>query len=148
VFPYVHQGWWIDTGKPLDMLEANSYVLEEIPEHAIRGTVDAESTVDARVTVEEGAVVERSVIRGPAIIGRNTVIRDSYIGPFTSIYHDVEIVGSELARCIVLENSRVLNIPQRIEDSLIGRNATLQYETRKPRAIKLNLGDHSRIWLP
>jgi glucose-1-phosphate thymidylyltransferase len=147
VFPYVHQGWWIDTGKPADMLDANAYVLEELTPF-VAGSVDRESQVDARVTVQEGAQIVNSIVRGPAIIGERTVIKDSFVGPYTSIYHDVTIEGSELARCIVLEHSRILHIPIRIEDSLIGRYATLKYDQRKPRSLKMNLGDHSRLWWP
>lgn len=147
VFPYVHQGWWIDTGKPADMLEANSLVLEELTPR-VEGTVCEDSHVDSRVTVQAGAQIINSVVRGPAVIGEGTVIRDSYIGPYTSIYHNVVIENSELCRCIVLENSRVSNIPTRIEDSLIGRDAVVEYAPAKPRALKLNLGDHSRVGIP
>lgn len=147
VYPYVHMGWWIDTGKPTDMLEANAHVLEELTPY-IAGNVDEKSSVDSRVTIEEGAEVINSIIRGPAIIGQNARIENSFIGPFTSIYHDVHIRDSELERCIVLEHSRVLDVPTRIQDSLIGRRATLKYTQRKPRAIKMNLGDHSYLWLP
>jgi glucose-1-phosphate thymidylyltransferase len=129
------------------MLEANAHVLEELTPY-VAGTVDEDSTIDTRVIVEEGAQVINSLIRGPAIIGENTIVKDSYIGPFSSISHNVTIENSELARCIVLEHSRVLNIPVRIEDSLIGRHATLKYNERKPKALKMNLGDHSRLWLP
>ncbi|MEP6988398.1 MAG: glucose-1-phosphate thymidylyltransferase, partial [Chloroflexota bacterium] len=84
VFPHVHKGWWIDTGKPTDMLEANSLVLEElIPNIATDATVE-NSQVDRRVTVEKGAKIINSVVRGPTIIGENTIIENSYIGPFTS----------------------------------------------------------------
>lgn len=147
VFPYVHEGWWIDTGKPTDMLDANAHVLEEITPH-ISGQVDDLSLVDPRVTIEEGAVVVNSVIRGPTIIGRNTRIVNSYIGPFTSIYHDVVIADSELERCIILEHSRVENVRTRIQDSLIGRHVTIGQDGGKPRAFKMNLGDYSRLWLP
>lgn len=147
VFPYIHRGWWIDTGKPTDMLDANAHVLEEIRPH-IAGTVSSDSLVDPRVTVEEGAEVLNSVVRGPTIIGRRTRIVNSFIGPFTSIYHDVIVENSELERCIVLEHSRILNVSTRIQDSLIGRHATIEQDGRKPKAIKMNLGDHSRLWLP
>ncbi len=147
VYPHIHEGWWIDTGQPGDMLDANSYVLEELtPE--IRGEVDADSDVDARVTVEEGAQVIGSVIRGPAIIGKNTRIINSYIGPFSSIYHDVLIENSEIERSIVLENSTVRNIPTRIQDSLIGRNAEVTVTRSRPNALKMHLGDYSRLGLP
>lgn len=147
VFPYVHQGWWIDTGKPTDMLDANARVLEEIVP-SIRGEVDAESLVDPRVTVEVGAKIINSIVRGPTIIGENTVIRDSFIGPYTSIFHDCLVENSEMERCIMLENSQVINVTTRIQDGLIGRHATIEQDGRKPKAIKLNLGDHSHLWLP
>ncbi|MBN1427788.1 MAG: glucose-1-phosphate thymidylyltransferase [Anaerolineae bacterium] len=147
VFPYIHKGWWIDTGKPTDMLEANACVLEELTPH-VTGMVDADSVVDARVTVEAGAQIINSVIRGPAIIGENTRIENSYVGPFTSIYHDVVIENSEIERCIVLENSHIADVPLRIQDSLIGRSVTVKHSTRKPKSLKVNLGDHSRMWIP
>lgn len=147
VFPYVHTGWWIDTGKPTDMLDANAHVLEEIRVR-VEGRVDADSLVDPRVTVEEGAEVINSVVRGPTIIGCNTRIVNSFIGPFTSIYHDVVVENSEMERCIVLEHSRIVNVTTRIQDSLIGRHAKIEQDGRKPKALKVNLGDHSRLWLP
>ncbi len=146
VFPYVHRGWWIDTGKPGDMLEANSMVLEELVP-VIEGYVDRDSEVDCRVTVEKGAEIINSVIRGPTIIGERTRIVNSYIGPFTSIYHDVRVEGSEIERSIVLENSTIRDIPVRIQDSLIGRDVTLNRSPIKPKAIKLNLGDYSQVGL-
>lgn len=144
VHPYIHKGWWIDTGKPLDMLTANAHVLEEVKPH-IDGAVDSASKLDPRVTIEKGAVVENSVIRGPTIIGENTVIRDSYIGPFTSIYHHCLVEKSEIEHTIVLENSKVLDVPYRIADSIIGRNAAVTRSAIKPKAIKMNLGDYSQV---
>ena len=146
VYPHIHRGWWIDTGRPGDMLTANSLVLEELtPE--IRGRVDAESEVDTRVTVEDGAEIIHSVVRGPAIIGRNTRIVNSYVGPFSSIYHDVVIENSEIERSIVLEHSTIRDIPTRIQDSLIGRYAEVTVNALRPKAIKMHLGDHSRLGL-
>src|SRR5690606_17500743 len=147
VYPHIHQGWWIDTGKPIDMLEANSHVLEELrPQIAPDATIE-NSEIDGRVTIESGARVLNSVIRGPAIIGENTLIENSYVGPFTSIYHDVVVRNAEIERSIILENSIVRNIGVRIQDSLIGRYATVQRSDDKPRAMKMNLGDHSTIWI-
>lgn len=147
VHPYVHSGWWIDTGKPLDMLEANSYVLEEL-EPKVVGSIDMESIVDGRVSIEQGAQIINSTVRGPAIIGENTVIRDSYVGPFTSIYRDVLVENAELERCIVLEEAEIRDVQGRIEDSLIGRKCVVRQETRHPRSIRVNLGDHGKLLLP
>jgi glucose-1-phosphate thymidylyltransferase len=144
VYPHVHTGWWIDTGRPDDMLTANDHVLEEIkPE--IRGTVDAQSSVDSRVTVEQGAEIINSTIRGPAIIGENTRIVNSYIGPFTSIYHHVSIENCEIEHSIVLENSRLCDIDVRIHSSLIGRNVEMERGPVRPRSLKLTLGDYSKV---
>jgi glucose-1-phosphate thymidylyltransferase len=144
VYPHIHTGWWIDTGRPDDMLNANSLALDELtPE--IRGSVDAKSKVDSRVTVEQGAEVINSTIRGPAIIGEGTRIVDSYVGPFTSIYHHVVIEHCEIEYSIVLENSRLCNIDVRIEGSLIGRNVELMRSQARPKALKLTLADHSKV---
>jgi glucose-1-phosphate thymidylyltransferase len=146
VRPYIHRGWWIDTGKPTDMLDANDHVLEELTPR-IDGFVDRDSHVDRRVTVEAGAEVINSVIRGPAIIGEEARIVNSYIGPFTSISHHVVIEDSEIEHSIVLEHSVIAGIPQRIQDSLIGRNARVQRSPIKPAAHKLTLGDYSDLGL-
>jgi glucose-1-phosphate thymidylyltransferase len=146
VFPHVHQGWWIDTGKAHDMLEANSLVLEELtpaiaPEAVVEG-----SQVDRRVTIERGAKIVNSVVRGPTIIGEETLIENSYVGPFTSIYHHVTVKNCEIERSIVLEHSTICDLEARLQDSLIGRYANVLRNDDKPRALKMNLGDHSSLW--
>lgn len=146
VFPYIHKGWWIDTGAPTAMLEANSLVLEELTP-SIEGYVDRASQVDSRVTIEKGAEIINSVVRGPAIIGENTRIVNSYVGPFTSIYHDCVIQDSEIEHSIVLEQSILESLPARVQDSLIGRRVTVQRSPIRPQALKLTLGDYSQVGL-
>ena len=146
VHPYIHRGWWIDTGKPIDMLEANNRVLAEI-EHKVEGYVDRDSKIDHLVTVERGAEIINSVIRGPAIIGEDTRIVNSYVGPFTSIFHHTLVENSEIEHSIVLDHSRIVGIPSRIEDSIIGRDVEITYSPIKPKAYKMTLGDHSRVGL-
>jgi glucose-1-phosphate thymidylyltransferase len=144
VHPYVHEGWWIDTGKMADMLAANAHVLEELTPR-VEGEVDAASKVDPRVTIEKGACIQNSVVRGPAIIGESTRIINSYVGPFTSIDSNVVVENSEIEHSIVLENCRISNVGARLQDSLIGRNAVVTHTDRKPKSISLNLGDYSQI---
>lgn len=147
VYPHIHDGWWIDTGKPIDMLEANSHVLEEIKPSIAPDAIIENSEIDGRVTIERGAKIINSVIRGPTIIGEETTIIDSYVGPFTSIYHHVTIEHCEIERSIVLEHSMITHLDQRIQDSLIGRNAKVTCAEGKPKALKMNLGDHSNLWI-
>jgi glucose-1-phosphate thymidylyltransferase len=144
VHPYIHRGWWIDTGKARDMLEANSLVLEEM-DYKVEGYIDRDSTVGRRVTIESGAEIINSVVRGPSIIGKNTRIINSYIGPYTSIFHNVHIENSEIEHSMVLENSVIQDIDARIQDSLIGRNASITRSPIKPKAHKLMLGDNSIV---
>jgi glucose-1-phosphate thymidylyltransferase len=144
VVPHVVSGWWIDTGKKDDMLEANRLILE-ILEQQIDGNLDADSEVLGRVVIGPDAEVHNSVIRGPAIIGANTRIQNAYIGPFTSIDHDCLIVDCEIEHSIVLDHTRLLEVPGRIEDSLIGRNVEIVRSPHRPKAHKLLLGDYSRV---
>ena len=144
VHPYIHRGWWIDTGEPGEMLEANDLVLDEI-DHRIEGYVDRDSKVNGKVTIAKGAEVINSRVRGPAIIGEDTRLVNAYVGPFTSIYHNVLIEGSEIEHSIVLEHSKIIDIPYRIEDSLIGRNSKITRSPIKPKALKMTLGDHSNV---
>jgi glucose-1-phosphate thymidylyltransferase len=145
VYPHVHQGWYFDTGKPIDMLDANAAVLEELKPGIAPDAVIENSEIDGRVTVQAGAKILNSVIRGPAIIGEGTVIEQSYIGPFTSIYHHVTVTNCEIERSIVLEESTIADLPARLQDSLIGRRVILTRNNTKPRALKMNLGDNSVV---
>ncbi|MCX7939691.1 MAG: sugar phosphate nucleotidyltransferase, partial [Thermoflexales bacterium] len=146
VYPYIHEGWWVDTGKREDMLEANALVLEEMTPR-IEGEVDASSEVDSRVTVEAGAQIINSVVRGPTIIGRNTRVINSYVGPFTSIDHDCLIENAEIERSIILEHCVIRDIPARIHDSLIGRRVHIARTPHKPQSYRLLLGDYSQVGL-
>jgi glucose-1-phosphate thymidylyltransferase len=147
VSPHVHTGWWIDTGKPTDMLEANAHVLDEITPSIAPDAVIENSEVDRRVTVEAGARVINSIVHGPTIIGEGTVIENSYIGPYTSIYHHVTIKSCEIDRSIVLENSIIDSPNARLYGCLIGRNVTVQPKDTRPRTLTMNLGDYSNLWM-
>jgi glucose-1-phosphate thymidylyltransferase len=146
VYPYIHRGWWIDTGRPGEMLEANSLVLEEL-EPRNEGYVDRDSEVDSRVSIEQGAEVINSVVRGPTIIGENARIVNSYVGPFTSIGSECLIQNAEIERSIVLEYSVIKDLPARVQDSLIGRNVVLEKSPMRPKSLKLTLGDYSQVGL-
>jgi len=146
VRPEIVEGYWIDTGKHIDMLDANRLVLDTI-ESRIEGEVDGQSQVVGRVVLERGAKLVRSTVRGPAIIGAGAVIVDAFIGPFTSIGDGCRITSSEIAHSIVLEQSVIEHVGTRIEDSLIGRNVVLRRAEAKPRAHRFLLGDNSQVGL-
>ncbi len=137
-------GWWKDTGKPTDLLEANRLVLDNI-QQKIAGKVDKTSTVAGKVIIEEGASILNSVVRGPAIIGQGCVIENSYIGPFTSIGNETEIRNSEVEYSIVLRHCKIHNVKLRIEGSILGNDVEIVEASGKPLVHRFMIGDQSRV---
>ncbi|MBM3295987.1 MAG: glucose-1-phosphate thymidylyltransferase [Candidatus Aminicenantes bacterium] len=144
VQPHLVTGWWKDTGKIEDILEANRLILESL-EGRVEGDVDADSRVSGAVVLERGVVVRSSTIRGPAIIGRDTEIVESYIGPFTAIQSGCRIVRTEIEHSIVLEGSEILDIGSRVDESLIGRGVRIYKCPPKPSVYRFVVGDKGEI---
>jgi glucose-1-phosphate thymidylyltransferase len=142
---HVIEGWWKDTGKLEDLLEANRILLDVVAGR-VDGAIEA-SELAGRVVVEPGARVVRSVVRGPAIIGRDALIEDAYVGPYTSVGEGVRIRASEVENSIILEGSSITDVGGRLEASLLGRNASVYRAQTKPRAYNLMLGDRSQVGL-
>jgi glucose-1-phosphate thymidylyltransferase len=147
VEPHLVGGWWKDTGRLEDMLEANRLVLEDI-EPRNEGELDSDSRVEGRVVIEEGAKLERTIVRGPAVIGAGSVISDSYIGPYTAIGANVVITGSEVEHSIVLEGSSIRDLDARMEASLLGKNVTLSRSEGMPKTLRFLVGDNADISIP
>jgi len=139
---HIIDGWWKDTGKLEDILEANRMVLSRA-KRSIQG--DAQTKAEGEVIVSKGTVVKNSILRGPLTLGERCVIENSYIGPFSSIYDDVTIRNSEIEHSIVLERCTIQDVPVRIEASLIGKEVSIQRSQRKPSAYRFMLGDSSLV---
>jgi len=144
VHPHLVRGWWKDTGKIEDILEANRLILESIV-GKIQGKVDKTTKINGQVIIEKGVVVQNSIIRGPAIIGAGTEIIDSYIGPFTAIQERCRIIKTEIEHSIVLEGSEIRDVGSRIDESLIGRDVKIYKCPPKPSVYRLMVGDKSEI---
>ena len=144
---HVIGGWWKDTGRLEDMLEANRIMLETLTPR-IDGHVDSGSEVLGMVVVEEGARIINSTVRGPAIIGERSRIVNSFVGPFTSVYYEVTVTDSEIEHSVILEKSTINDIPGRIEDSLIGQNVEVGRSPQKLSSYRFMLGDNSRVGIP
>ena len=143
---HILKGWWLDTGKKDDLLEANRVVLDGLLERDIRGEVDSGSQVMGRVEIMEGAKVENSTIRGPASIAENCHIRSSFVGPFTSIGASTVVEESSVGHSVILENSRISRI-ERLEDSLIGTRVELKKADERFKTVKLFVGCDSSLEL-
>ncbi len=143
VEPHIVRGWWKDTGRLEDMLEANRLILDNLTERIDGELVD--SRVDGRVVIEAGAHLERTTVRGPAIIGADARLTDCYVGPYTAIGERCEVTSSEVEHSILLAGCVVSDLDGRMESSLLGRNVTVRRGERQPRAYRFMVGDNSDI---
>jgi glucose-1-phosphate thymidylyltransferase len=141
---HIITGWWKDTGKLEDMLEANRMMLSDLV-RKIEGEVDAETRIEGPVVIGPGTRVRRSVLRGPLVIGERCTIEDAFIGPFTSVNDEVTIRGSEIEHSIVLQRSAILDLDVRVESSLIGKDVRITRSRGRPRASRFMVGDSSEI---
>jgi glucose-1-phosphate thymidylyltransferase len=138
------KGWWFDTGKKDDILKVNALILDERMQRRIEGEV-INSEVEGRVFIDKNTKVINSTIRGPVIIGKECHIQNAFIGPFTSIGDGVKIINSGIEYSIIMNGAIIENV-ERIEDSLIGKNAKiLKKEGRK--AYRFNITNHSEVIL-
>jgi len=143
VEPHIVRGWWKDTGRLEDMLEANRLILDNLAERLDGELID--SRVDGRVVIEAGARLERTTVRGPAIIGADARLTDCYIGPYTAIGERCEVTASEVEHSILLAGCVVSDLDGRMESSLLGRNVTVRRGQQQPRAYRFMVGDNSDI---
>ncbi len=144
VRPHIVEGWWKDTGKLEDMLEANRLILDTM-ERKIEGTVDDASRIEGKVVIAAGASVERSVVRGPVVIGAGTRLEHAFVGPYTSIGNRCTLVRCEIENPIILSDSEIRDTPLRIDGSLVGRNVKITKTDFKPKAYRFMLGDNSEV---
>jgi glucose-1-phosphate thymidylyltransferase len=139
-------GWWKDTGKPEDLLEANRLVLSNLT-GKVEGSADQDSQLAGEVTVGKGSRIVASHIRGPVIIGENTLIENSYIGPYTAINDKSRVINSEIEFSIVMGNCRIENVGIRIESSILGSNVDIIKARGIPKTHRFILGTQSLVEL-
>jgi len=136
-------GWWKDTGKLEDMLEANRLVLSTLTAD-LRGTL-VDTTVEGPVQVGAGSVLTRCTVRGPAVVGADCRISDAYLGPYTSLSDGVVVEHAEIEHSIVLDRSRICHLGARMTDSLVGKDVVIAHSEAKPVAYRFMVGDASQI---
>ncbi|NOR77066.1 MAG: glucose-1-phosphate thymidylyltransferase [Methanophagales archaeon] len=136
------EGWWKDTGKTVDILEANRLILDGIQMKNEGATESAR--IIGRVIIEKGVEVKDSTVKGPSLIGGGCTIKNSYIGPYTSVGNDCVIEDTEIEDSIVMDNSEILG-GGRIIESLIGKEVKIRRREELPNGRKLIVGDDSEI---
>lgn len=139
------KGWWLDTGKKDDLLEANRLILDTQLTAELCGEVDARSQVIGRVKIGTGTKIINSTIRGAVAIGNNCHIENCFIGPYSSIADDVTLIDTDLEHSMILQGAHIVGIHQRIVDSVIGQRAQLRVAPQRPKALRFMIGDDCQI---
>ncbi|ARI79377.1 glucose-1-phosphate thymidylyltransferase [Microcystis sp. LEGE 00066] len=140
-------GWWLDTGKKDDLLEANRIILDTSLEIALLGEIDPNSQAIGRVQIGQGSKIINSTIRGPVIIGENCHIENCFIGPYSSIANGTKLIDADIEHSVILKDATIIGIHQRIVDSVIGRRAKLEIAPQRPKALRFMIGDDSHVEL-
>ncbi|HID93041.1 MAG TPA: glucose-1-phosphate thymidylyltransferase [bacterium (Candidatus Stahlbacteria)] len=141
---FILKKWWLDTGKKDDILEANRMVLDEWINREIKGQIDKKSKIMGRVAIEKNTKIENSVVRGPAVIGERSMIKNSFIGPYTSVGNDCVIVNSGLEHSVILDGVKISDV-ERLEDSILGRNAIVKRGSLHRHVFKFMIGDDAEV---
>ncbi|MBC7128956.1 MAG: glucose-1-phosphate thymidylyltransferase [Thermoplasmatales archaeon] len=135
------EGWWKDTGKPEDILHANRLVLDEI-----RGNIIGDR-INGRVEIGENTIIdEKSIIKGPVVIGKNCLIKNSFVGPYTSIGDNCEIEETELEDSVIMDDCKLIRAGKIVE-SLIGKGVKIRKKYSLPQGFKFVIGDNSEVLL-
>ena len=139
-------GWWKDTGKPEDVLDANRLLLEPLV-RCVPPDVCENSLIEGRVCIAPDARVVDSTIRGPVMIGEECRIERSFIGPFTAVSRKSKIINVEIENSIIMRNCSVSHVRGRIDSSLLGKNVVLARTDTRPASHSFVLGDESQAFL-
>ncbi len=140
-------GWWLDTGKKDDLLEANRIILDTTLATENQGELDEDSQAIGRVAIGAGSTLKNSTVRGPVIIGKGCELENCYIGPYTSIADGTRLVDVDLDHSVILKGAVIDGLHQRIVDSVVGQRAKLTAAPRRPKALRFMIGDDSQIEL-
>jgi glucose-1-phosphate thymidylyltransferase len=137
-------GWWKDTGRPQDLLEANQLILDDI-ESKVDVGIDPSCHLMGKISIRENTVIKPNTrLKGPVIIGRNCEIGPNvYIGPYTSIGDNSTVLSGEIEGSIVMDNVNI-DCKKRIVDSIIGRRSSIEAsDSTLPSGAKLIVGENS-----
>lgn len=140
-------GWWLDTGKKDDLLAANQIILDSLIQKDLQGEIDGLSKISGRVAMGPGSRIINSVIRGPVAIGAQCHLENCFIGPYSSIADHVQIKNADIEHSVVLTGATIIDIQQRIVDSVIGKNAKISTAPQHPQALRFLIGNDSQVEL-
>lgn len=141
-------GWWKDTGKPEDLIEGNSLLLDLMKRGVIAPDISIEdgAIFDGNVSIGSGSVIGSGTkIIGPTCIGKDCEIRGGVVGPHVSIGDGVRLIGTDIKSSIVMDGCEIIDGPA-ISGSIFGRNvhATKQV-SRDDQTHRYLVGDNTLV---
>ena len=119
---YELPSWWMDVGKPWDLLKANRLILNDATGY-ISGEVEEGAVLKGEVFVETGATIRSgSYIEGPVYIGEGSTIGPNcYLRAHTSVGKQVKIGNAvEIKNSIIMDGTNIGHLSY-VGDSVIGR---------------------------
>jgi glucose-1-phosphate thymidylyltransferase len=143
---HILTGWWLDTGKKDDLLEANRIVLDGHSRRDIKGQIDSASKIVGRVEIGKNTEITDSIVRGPVSIADSCRISHSFIGPFTSIGDATVIENSSIEYSVILSKCHIANM-ERLSDSIIGTETEITKQEQGFRTVSFFVGDNAKITL-
>ena len=129
------------------MLQANRIVLDSLKVIPKNAKIDSQSSIESRVQFEEGVEIINSKVRGPCVLGKGVKVINSYIGPYTSLSAGVVIQDCQIEHSIVLNDSKILGLKYRVQDSLIGKGVLLEQKNSSPNSYQIMVGDNSEVFV-
>ena len=139
-------GWWKDTGQPSDLLDANCLVLDNIKAQN-NGNIDDMSKMTGEVIIGKNSSIINSIIKGPVIIDNDCTIKDSYIGPYSSIGKNCKITNAKVEYSILMEGCVLDSLNQIMKSSLLGKNVKVVGSNNQNNNSTFLLGDQSYVEL-
>ena len=139
-------GWWKDTGTVEEFLDCNRMVLDKTAKNSL--TIEHDNIIGRVIIGKNVSIDKNTKILGPAYIGDNTKLENSYIGPFTSIGKDCLVKDSEIEDSVIMDSCNILlGKGNSIRESLIGGNVTISQANTIEKSRKLILGRDSKLIL-
>ncbi|HEX8156182.1 MAG TPA: sugar phosphate nucleotidyltransferase [Solirubrobacteraceae bacterium] len=133
-------------GDEATLLEANRHALAGLRTEVTDAILEG-CEIQGNVVVHPTASLRNTLIRGPAIIGADSLVVDSYVGPYTSIGANTRIEGTEIEHSIVMDGAKLMFVGSRLETSIIGRGASIVRRFDMPRAVRMSIGDGAEVAL-
>jgi glucose-1-phosphate thymidylyltransferase len=120
-----YKGVWLDPGKIDDWLWANKWLLEHKLEPKLESKTDSSSKIEEKVKIGKDCQIINSQIKEPSVIGDNVKLENCSIGPYTSISNGCILENCSLENTILMQNSKISQVKQKIIDSLIGADTEI-----------------------